>query len=112
MIEVVPATREIMQDEFDGMQAFSVKAKAIIEDGEVICVMGTYMTCGNVVGFMKATDKARCRPKLLFKTAKQIFESKKGRILAYCDMNIDGADRFLRHLGFECIGGDIWLGHR
>jgi hypothetical protein len=109
MIEIVPATPEIMKGLFDGMRGVTVKAIAMLDDGEVIAVGGAYRSsCGHVL-FMKATEKAKKKPKALFKAAKE-FAARYPKIHAYCDMNIDGSDRFLKHLGMEKINGDVWRG--
>lgn len=111
MIEVVPATADMLKGMFDGMRSVTVKAIALMEDGEIIAIGGAYRSsCGHVL-FMKATDKARKRPKALFKAAKE-FAARYPKIHAYCDMNIEGSDRFLKHLGMKKINGDVWLGSR
>lgn len=113
MITTAPATREMFSEFYEGMNEVSVKAIALKKDGKVIAIGGSYIKDGAVIIFMKATDEARKKyPKSLFSAAKRFLESKRGMVLAKCDINIDGADRFLKHLGFEHIGGDVWRGLR
>lgn len=109
MIDIVPATKDMMAGFFDGMEKVTVKAVAMIEDGEILAIGGTYKaSCGHVL-FMKASDKARRKPKALFKAAKQ-FAAKYPTVYAYCDTSIEGSDRFLKHLGLKKINGDVWRG--
>jgi hypothetical protein len=110
MIKTIPATREHLIGAFTGFNKTTVKAVAIVDGDEVLCVGGTYRTNEGIVAFMKADEKMRKYPKHLFATAKR-FLSNKGIVYAVCDLSISGADRFLEHLGFENIEGDLWRGH-
>lgn len=110
MISIIPATPEIMSEWFDSMNSVTVKAIALVEDGEVIAVGGTYRSqCGNVL-FMKASEQAKKRPKSLFKVAKE-FASRYPVAYASCDIAIEGAERFLKHLGMKKVKGDVWQLH-
>jgi hypothetical protein len=109
MISVIPASPEIMRELFNGMDAVTVKAVALLDDGEVIAVGGSYRSNGGHVLFMKATDAARKKPIALYKAAKE-FASRHKVIYAYCDTEINGSDRFLEHLGMKKIKGDVWRG--
>lgn len=106
-MNIVPARKEHI--EAMGMKIpMSVWAIAVIDDsGSVMGVGGTYLLSGNRIAFMKITDELRKRPKTLFSMALK-FIRQFDAVYAFCDLQIDGADRFLRHLGFKHMHGDLW----
>jgi len=108
MISIVPATKEHLKGKIEGADSLTIKALAAIEDGNVIAVGGTYTSANGKVAFMKIESEMKKYPVLLFKTVKRFIAECKS-VYAFCDTSIDGADRFLKHLGFERIKGDVWL---
>lgn len=108
MIETRPATAELVRRfADDGTVPVTCRAIALFEDGVPIALGGSYIQNGAVVLFMRATDQGRKRKKSLFKAARD-FASRYKTVCAYCDMDIEGADRFLRHLGMTHMENDIW----
>ena len=108
MTKIVPATSAHVKALYEPAPGPSVRAFAALDGEEVIGVGGTYSSNGNVVAFLNATDKLRERPVSLMKLARRMETLREGAVYATCDPAIEAAKRFLEHLGFSKIGGDLW----
>lgn len=94
-----------------GYELPGVRARAWtgVIDGEPVAIGGYWFTpSGDPVAFLNADPEiCRAAPVALMKAAKALLSDVMARgfvsIRAFCNVNIEGADRFLERLGFQLI---------
>lgn len=109
MIKIVPSTAEHIKAMYGATHGVTVRAVSAVEDGQVIGIGGVYKSNGNTVAFLRLSDRMRSNPKTLLKSVREFLSKIEGPIFANCDTKIEAAPRFLSHLGFVNIKGDLWL---
>lgn len=107
-MKIVPATPEIIEAYFGHPQSRSMKAFAAIVDGRPICIGGVKVEQGRQVAFANISKEMRKYPVAGMKMARKVLEMMDGPVYAMCDRNIEAAERFLDHLGFKHLEGDVW----
>lgn len=111
MIEIVPATKEILDEHYGKELPRSCRAIAAVKDGRVLGVAGFHMDKIAMVVFSELSDELKRSPRALIKGWRLLAKMMRARgVMAYarCDSNIEAAERFLIHLGFERMAGDIF----
>lgn len=111
MQAILPADQEIMKAHYGEPIGKTVRAVAMVEDDRVLGVAGSYLDGTRVVVFGSFTEDLRKKPKLLLRGCKEV-QRIAGRaglpVQALADRSIEAAGRFLEHLGFSNIGGEIY----
>ena len=110
-MNIVPLTREIISQFENENTPQSIRGFAAVEDGKVYGMAGTYINNGMLTAWMDATDDLRKRPKSLLKLLKSCYKLPHyGKyILVYCDRRFEGAERLIRHFGFEPYAEDFYV---
>ena len=116
MINIRPATSELLESFYGYRPKHSMKAVVGLNKDEVIGVGGAYIYNGYMVLFSDFKSEVREHYKLslmkgVYKLLK-ILKKTQLPLYALCDRNIEGADRLLRHIGFEPINGEIYKWQR
>lgn len=112
MVELVPATREILESHYGDSLGRTAYAIAAVDGDRVLGVAGFYVAPVSVVVFSEISDELRRMPKVILKGSRMILEMvrKKGLVAyAKCDKRIEAAQRFLEHLGFTRFNGEIFV---
>lgn len=104
MIELVPATGEMLRVFYpDGLRQ-SVRALAAVRDGEVLGIVGVYPADGRQAVFMEVKDELRKHPRVFIRGARIVMQWIRNARMpthAMCDQSIEAAERFLVHYGFR-----------
>lgn len=111
MVEIIPATSEILKAHYKEPFGKSVYAIAAVEDGRVLGVAGFYYRPVGAVVFADISE-LRSRPKVLIRGYRMILEKIRQKGLtayAKCDQQIEAAERFLRHIGFQPFENDLFV---
>lgn len=112
MVEIVPATHDVLFRHYREPLGQSVYAIAAVDGDKTLGVAGFYLTASGAVVFAELSDQLRAMPRVLIKGARRIFkalEDKRYNVFAKCDQNIEAAERFLLHLGFQRFDGDVFV---
>ncbi len=111
MINLVPATPEILAAHYPEPLPQTVRAIAAVKDGRVMGIAGFYHGKAGAVVFADLSDELRKAPRVLINGARWIFSTLKDKrfsVFAKCDERIEAAERFLLHLGFKRIDNDFF----
>jgi hypothetical protein len=110
-MKYVPLNREIINQYGEDKTPHSLRGFAAVEDGEVYGIAGTYLNSGYLTVWMDARDELRKRPKSLIKLLKKLYELPHfgNMVLVYCDRKFDGAEKLIRHFGFEPYAQDFFV---
>lgn len=115
MIEVKPATSELIKAFYGHEFPRSMKSLVAVRDDEVLGVIGVYPENGQQVVFMDLKDELRRHPRVLIQGSKTFMRwvrETKMPTCARCDDTIPAAKRFLEHFGFRHLnkGVFVWTG--
>ena len=101
---IVPATRELLERYYGHSQSRSVRALAVVLDGEPICIGGTCRDGARVIAFAEIKPVMRERYRktglLLAKRVMAMIRETGVPVFTITDCNVEAAERFLEHLGF------------
>jgi hypothetical protein len=107
VIEIIPTTMEHYRT-MAGTPPTSSRSLTLLEDGVPLGIGGSYHAGKHVVCFMHLSDEIKDRPRLLIKLGRAMRDRLPYKtVYSVCDENIEAAERFLIHFGFEPIGGGI-----
>jgi hypothetical protein len=110
-IELVPATNELLVRFYGEPVKRTMRAVVAVRGNEILGVAGIYRHENGWGMFSDTTEELRRHGKLLLKSAKafmQVAIDSGLPIFAKCSENLETADRFLRHLGFRPVDGDLY----
>ena len=115
MVEIRPATQELLRAFSGEDHRRTVRALVALEDGEVIGAAGLYVDPERLVCFAKLTERMRKHPRAIVRAAKRLLEMARGRapVHAMADPQIEGSVKLLERLGFEKFPGTevyVWRG--
>lgn len=107
----VPLTKELIKEYGHDETPASCRGLAAVEDGKIYGIAGTYLNSGYLTVWMDARDELRKRPKSLIKLLKKLYELPHfGKyVLVYCDKRFKGAEKLIRHFGFEPYAEDFFV---
>lgn len=111
MIAIVPATKEILERHYPHGAGKTVRAIAAVKDGRVIGVAGAYLLPAGLAVFGEFTDELKAHPRAMlrgWKTLRSMLDQSRLPAYVFCDRTFEAAERFLDHLGFQRIEGDIY----
>lgn len=107
-LELVPASSDQVRRFFGETPKQTVRAWAVMLDGEPVAIGGFAYSGDYIVMFSNLTPEIRRFPKSLLKAAKQIVREAaarhKGAVIAIADPSEPTAPNFLTHLGFLYVG--------
>ena len=114
MIRVEPATVEMITEFYGEPPTRTQKALAVIEDGEIVSIVGVYRHNGQVVLFSDSLSKVTNNMKKYAKAAVKCMKllapymASAKEVKAFAEPSISKSDAFLTHFGFSNKGGHIW----
>lgn len=103
---VVEATQKHLES-LEYRPTKSLRGWSVLDGDRVVGFAGVYISNGNRVLVSNITDELRRHPVALYRIARKLV-GEIGHVYAFCDMEIEAAPRFLRHLGFEPVKGTLW----
>lgn len=113
MIKIEPATAQMIARFYGEPPARTQKSLAVIEDDEIVSIVGIYRDNGQVVLFSDSRPEVRENMKKYAKTAvrcvkllKPYMQSR--HVLAVADQAIPKSDNFLSHFGFVKQEDGVW----
>ena len=114
MIKIESATIEMITEFYGESPTRTQKAFAVIEDGEIVSIVGVYRHNGHTVLFSDSLPKvtsnmkkyARAAVKCMKLLAPYMANAKE--VKAFAEPSISKSDAFLTHFGFSNKGGHIW----
>lgn len=85
-------------------------------DGRIVGIGGiAYLPDGTVAAFLEATDEARRHAVTLHREARKVLSeaARAGHrmVVALADTSIEAAPRWLKRLGFEPVGQEVYVKH-
>lgn len=103
MVELRTATKEDVEQYFNGKPRFSMRGVVAVEDGTVIGVGGVYLAGKQVMVFVDMKDQMRKYPKLIVKAGKMVLPilNRYTVATAMVKPEQEAAVRFAEHFGFE-----------
>ena len=110
-IELVPATPELLLKFYGEPNKRTMKAVVAVRGNEILGVAGIYRHLNGWGMFSDTTEELRRHSKFILKSAKTFMKIAIDSglpIFAKCSDNLETADRFLRHLGFRPVDGDLY----
>ena len=112
MITIRPATYDDLVA-IDGMAPpRTCRAQAAVQDGKVVAVWGIYPFNTRFMLFSNLSDEflAKKRNVVIGIAAvwKLLADRPKLPVLAFADPEIKGSDALVKHMGFECLSGDLY----
>lgn len=110
MIEIVPSRPEHFAMFHVEHPRKSVRALSGVRDGKVVGIGGYYVSGSRRVAFLKMGEKDFGASRAMLRAWKRLF-SGGVPVVALCDATIEGADKLLRHLGFEPVSDGVWQWH-
>ena len=114
MIKIEPATNEMITSFYGEPPSRTQKALAVIEDGEIVSIVGVYRSNGYTVLFSDSKPEVTQNMKKYAKTAVKCFKlltpfmGKAKEVRSFAEPTIAKSDSFLAHFGFTNIRGHIW----
>lgn len=113
MIEIVPATADLLMRFYGKLPVPTVRALAAMEGDEVLGVTGFYPDCGRMVLFAKIGEKVdrRRHARRIFSTARRVLEQARSfgmPVEAVADPEIEGSERLIVHLGAKRVHREIY----
>ena len=109
-MELKLATAEMLHDRL-GYMPLTVRALCAVEGDRVLGAAGIYSRPDGLVMFSDVDPEVWARPRLIVRAYRQLLEwAKETRLPVHtlCDPEIEAAKRFLEHLGFKPLCGDIY----
>lgn len=113
MIKIETATAKMITDFYGEPPTRTQKALAVIEDDEVVSIVGVYRDNGHAVLFSDSRPEVKENMKKYAKAAvkcvKLLTPYMRGkRVISVADRNIPKSDAFLAHFGFTNKEGHVW----
>lgn len=112
MIEIVPATAEMIAALQGRPAQQTTRAIAAVKDGRVLGAAGYFVRDATAVAWLQAGEELRRHPRVLILGARLLLRRLAELdmpIIASCDRREPSAERFLAHWGFVHLTGDIYL---
>jgi hypothetical protein len=101
MIEIRPATHEMLQRVSGDVPKRTARAIAAVRGDEVLGVGGVYREGTNLVLFSYMTDELRKNKRALIRALRAVTRLMRGTVYSWADPEIKGSDALLKHMGFE-----------
>ncbi len=113
MIEIVPATADMIKSLVGRGTIKTVKAVAAVEGERVLGVAGVYLFDGKQIMFADFTDELRAKPRAMVKGWKILRQMVRPGITVYAeaDPKIERSAEYLEHFGFEPYQERIYRWH-
>jgi len=111
MVELVPATEEMIVSFYGRIPYQTIRAIAGIRDGEVIGIGGYHVLHRRLFVFSDLKPEAMKEKKAIVRAARKVLAMvEKSGIpgVAIPDENIEGAERFLSRIGFEAQPSGVY----
>ena len=111
MNQIVPLTRQILDDFCQDPPTVTVKGIAAQVDGRTTGVAGYFPEGERYIVFIKLTDELRADKRAIIKGIRllnQMVSARKLPLHAIKDDCIEGAETLLRHAGFTPIRGNLY----
>lgn len=114
-IELVPATREIVEKGLKLSAKNTLRGIAAVRGDEVLGVAAITIQDGQAIMIAHFTDELRGHKRVIVRGIRRMMAMAMALNLplyAECDPTIEKAEAFLKHLGFAHVKGRIyaWLG--
>ncbi len=112
MIEIVPATQEMLDEIGEEPISKTVYAIAVVDGRRTLGVGGFYLSSIGAIVFSKISDELKRRPRQILKVARMLLAMVRSRgLVAYAerDPKIATAESFLEHLGFTRFNEEIYV---
>lgn len=101
--EIVPATAEMIKAFYGRLPPQTVKALAVVKDGEVLGLGGYYLVDNGILVFSDIGKCYRGQKKLIVRTMRKVMDmviNAKMRAYAIADPNFPVSGKVLERLGF------------
>lgn len=108
MIEILPATPELLARFYGDTPKRTSRAVAVVSGDEVLGVGGVYREGANSVLFSDMKDELRKNKRALVKAVRAVMRLMKGTVYSWADPDIEGSDVLLKHMGFEPYGDGVY----
>lgn len=114
MVEIVPATEQMIEAFGEEPIGKTVYAIAAIDGERTLGVAGFYLSSAGAIVFSKVSDELKRRPRQILKAAKMLLGMIRSKgLVAYAerDLNVPTAQTFLEHLGFKQVSEEVFVWH-
>ena len=111
MVEIVPATAEMLVEHCKRFPVKTVRAIAGIEDGKVLGLAGYYLANDSIVVWTEIKPEGWKRKRDIVRGYRLLLAMvlKKGiPVVALCDDAREGAKLLLEHVGFRHFRGNLY----
>mgnify|MGYP003543984032 FL=1 len=111
MNQIVPLTRQILDDFCQDPPPVTVKGIAVQTEGRTIGLAGYFPDGERWILFARLSDELRADKRTIIKGIRHLVQMMRGRKLpihAIKDDCIEGAETLLRHAGFTQIRGNLY----
>lgn len=111
MNQIVPLTRQILDDFCQDPPPVTVKGIAVQAEGRTIGLAGYFPDGERWILFARLSDELRADKRTIIKGIRHLVQMMNGRKLpthAIKDDCIEGAETLLRHAGFTQIRGNLY----
>ena len=113
MIELVPATAELVGQKAGLKNLPCLRAICGVEDGRMVGIAGTYLRDDGLIAFVEVDPWVWQHKRVVVKAAAKFFEWARSTGLPVHAMadEAPASRRFLEHYGFKCLFGNIYEWH-
>lgn len=111
MIELIPATADILARFYGKPVTRSMRAIAAVRDGDVLGVAGVFVDESRQVVFSSISEELKAHPRLIVRAYRIVLAMARESALqahAVCDPAETTARHFLEHIGFQKVNGDTY----
>ena len=104
MIEIKPATKELIYQWYDGPPAYSMRGYVIAEGGELIALTGVFICEGKKYIFSEVKEEIFKHKRMIILAARKVMKDVEGQtVYAVATEGVETAPRFIEHYGFERV---------
>jgi hypothetical protein len=111
MVQIVPATMELLKRFYGEEPKRSQRAVVAIKDDRIIGVAGIYTEKERSVMFSEMSDECRKDKRTVVKGIRAVMKLASARampVMALADPEIEGSEKLLEHMGFAPLKGRVY----